>query len=125
MLAGLLKAPSRFSPSSDPVLAKERTEVVLVAMADAEYIDEKTAKKEITRIGTGVMGRDTGALDRYFADWVINQIDSFISNNDRDLKVKTTFNIPLQKIAEAKGGSHLCPDEAGRKNFADGACDFG
>src|SRR5690606_6191331 len=39
MLAGVLKAPSRFSPTSNPKLAQERTRVVIRAMEDAGYID--------------------------------------------------------------------------------------
>lgn len=101
-LAGLLKAPSRFSPAANPERAKERAMVVIHAMEDAEYIDEKRMKKELTQAAAKSAGRETGDLNRYFGDWVINQIDSFVSNNDRDLKVRTTFNQRLQVLAEKR-----------------------
>jgi len=39
-IAGLLKAPSRYSPNANPKLSAERTKVVLKAMEQAGYIDE-------------------------------------------------------------------------------------
>src|SRR5262249_48730176 len=46
MLAGMLKAPSRYSPASNPGLAASRAKVVLGAMADAGYITKEQAKAE-------------------------------------------------------------------------------
>ncbi len=46
MLAGLLKAPSRFSPRSNPSLAAQRARTVLNAMADAGYITPEQAQAQ-------------------------------------------------------------------------------
>jgi penicillin-binding protein 1A len=42
-IAGLLKAPSHYSPLSRPAAAEARTQVVLMAMRDAGYIDDREA----------------------------------------------------------------------------------
>jgi penicillin-binding protein 1A len=102
VLAGLLKAPSRFSPSSNPKLAKERAKTVIQEMREAGYINQKTADKEIKNARIQQVGSTTGALNHYFTDWIIDQIDSFITDDDGDVIVRTTFMPKLQLIAEAK-----------------------
>jgi len=103
VLAGLLKAPSRFSPAVNPKLAQDRAKTVIAAMADAGYIGESQKKEELAHGKVELPGgRSAGDLRRYFADWIINQIDSFITNNDRDLTVRTTFDVTLQRLAEEK-----------------------
>lgn len=98
-LAGVLKAPSRYSPAADPKKSRERAIVVIRAMEEAGYLDAKKAEREEKNAESRKIV-ETGDLNRYFGDWVINQIDSFISSNDRDLKVYTTFNPRLQVLAE-------------------------
>lgn len=102
MLAGLLKAPSRFSPAANPDLALARTKVVIAAMQDAGYIDEKTAAREISQGRIRVVRALAGDLNRYFADWIIDQIDGFIATSESDLYVRTTLNPKLQLLAEAR-----------------------
>jgi penicillin-binding protein 1A len=43
VIAGLLKAPSRYAPSNDPDRARERADIVLVAMLDQDYITSAPA----------------------------------------------------------------------------------
>lgn len=114
MLAGLLKAPSRYSPAVNPKLARDRTRVVIGAMADAGYLTEAQKKREIDRGRVELAGSGAaGDLNRYFADWIINQIDSFVSHNDRDIIVRTTFDTRLQILAEEKLAAQLArlPEE--------------
>src|SRR5690606_20336833 len=49
MLAGLLKAPSRYSPAVNPKLARERTRVVIGAMEAAGYISLAQKEEELKR----------------------------------------------------------------------------
>src|SRR5690606_17663662 len=44
-IAGLLKAPSRYSPAANPELSAQRTDTVLAAMVDAGYIKESDVKR--------------------------------------------------------------------------------
>ena len=102
VLAGLLKAPSRFSPATNPDLALARAKVVIETMKDAGYINTKTAALEIKNAHVQSMRSMSGDLNRYFADWVIDQVDSFIAATDSDIVVKTTLDPKLQLMAEAK-----------------------
>lgn len=99
MLAGLLKAPSRYNPEANPDLARKRTEQVLVNMVAAGYLSE--ADKEALKKGaTAVKPRRTSRKPRYFTDWVLSQVSSFVSPGDRDIIVLTTLDRSLQADAE-------------------------
>ncbi len=102
ILAGLLKAPSRYAPSANPKLASERAKTVIHTMEEAGYISKDMAKQEISHARMKLATSASGDLNRYFADWIIDQIDSYVSTTDRDLVVHTTFQPQLQLLAEAK-----------------------
>lgn len=99
LLAGLLRAPSKYSPANNPELAAGRAQVVLKSMADAGYItmDESTKQvvplpaKEYARAGAGDM--------RYFGDWVMEQLSAYVGSINQDLIVQTTLIPDLQKAA--------------------------
>lgn len=117
ILAGLLKAPSRYAPTANPKLSRDRARVVVAAMADAGFISKSERDQEIKRGQIELAGSsEAGDLNRYFSDWIINQIDSFVANNDRDIIVRTTLDIGLQKLAEEKVDAHVAalkPEEKG------------
>jgi penicillin-binding protein 1A len=100
LLAGLLKAPSRYSPARHKDRAARRTELVLGTMVEAGFItagEAGQARSETTR------GRAAaGAQARYFTDWVLAQVSAYIGPADRDLTVITTLNPTYQRIAEAE-----------------------
>ena len=100
IIAGLLRAPSRFAPSNDPAQALERAHTVLDTMVEAGYI---TKKQETAAIASAPMPDHkpgAGGDGRYFADWIADQIGPLIENAPQDLVVKTTLNIHLQRTAE-------------------------
>jgi penicillin-binding protein 1A len=101
LLAGLLKAPSRFSPARDGDLASRRAEQVLANMVDAEFITGRQAEAAKTAKAKFAMAL-SGQGGRYFGDWIIDQVTNFIGYPDRDLVVVTTLMPRLQKQAEAK-----------------------
>ncbi|HEX3860767.1 MAG TPA: PBP1A family penicillin-binding protein [Stellaceae bacterium] len=99
VIAGLLKAPTRFNPARDRDAAKGRATQVLDNMVDAGFItaaDAAAGAKEGTTLA--VAGRSGS---RYFADWVADQIRDFAGTTDRDLTVKTTLDPRQQTAAEA------------------------
>ena len=102
VLAGLLKAPSHFSPANNPDLAMERAKVVIETMREAGYIDDKMAAQITRNAKPPGLRSMAGELNHYFADWVIGQVDSFISSTGSDIFVKTTLDPKLQLMAEAK-----------------------
>ncbi len=113
-LAGLLKAPSRYSPARHKDRAARRTEDVLAAMTEAGFVTEAEARRaraEKTR------GRATaGGQARYFADWVLAQVPTYIGPADRDLTVITTFDANYQRAAAEELAALL--DGEGRKRAA-------
>ncbi len=97
LLAGLLKAPSRYSPFSNPELSLKRADQVIASMVDADYITEAEAKTAAVLPNTAPTSKG-GAL--YFVDWVLSRIPDYIGIVDDDLTVITTLNPSLQKLAE-------------------------
>jgi penicillin-binding protein 1A len=101
MLAGLLKAPSRYNPFGDPKAADARARLVLQNMVRAGYFTDVQARRVADG---GEVGRPAraGPTGRYFADWVLDQVTSYVGYSDRDLVVVTTLDTGLQRLAEAE-----------------------
>ncbi len=106
MLAGLLKAPSRYNPGSSPKLARKRTKLVLARMVEAGFISGKRAAlaiKQPHKLAAGL----TGAGRYYFADWVLARANDFIGDTNRDIVIVTTLNSRMQDIGEEQLGRYL------------------
>ena len=102
MLAGLLKAPSRYNPLANPGLAAKRTRQVLANMVDAGFftqVEVDAAKRHKGEVIASLGVRHGG---RYFVDWVLAQVPDFVSAGDRDVIVTTTIDRRLQRLAEAR-----------------------
>ncbi len=99
LLAGLLKAPSRFNPIASPKASMARAQVVLTAMVDAGYITKKRARAAARHKGILAPPRD-GANRRYFTDWAMDKVSKRISIDGRDLNVRTTMSPSMQRLAE-------------------------
>ncbi|MGC2200641.1 MAG: PBP1A family penicillin-binding protein [Stellaceae bacterium] len=102
VIAGLLKAPTRFNPTRDRDKAAARTAQVLAKMVEAGFVTER----EVAAAGRGggaafaaVPVTRPGA--RYFADWVAEQLADFTDTGNRDLTVLTTLDPRMQAEAEA------------------------
>lgn len=100
ILAGLLKAPTKFSPAASPEKADERAQQVLHAMTEAGFItitQKDTATKPTQALQ---MAKQGSVLGRYFADWIIEQIPILTGPIVDDLVVATTIDLPTQRLAE-------------------------
>ena len=101
VLAGLLKAPSKYSPIASPERAKKRAHQVLVNMEDAGYINEKEVKTSLAEFQPPKLYReDDPSGTRYFTDWLMDEIPNYVGNVEQDMTVITTLNPTLQKEAE-------------------------
>lgn len=100
VLAGLLKAPSRYSPLNDPEASRRRTADVLDNMVKAGYIDAKTAET-VQVTGAAQLVKRPIPAGRYFADWVMSNLDQFGEVAGKDIIVHTTLDIGLQRKVEA------------------------
>jgi penicillin-binding protein 1A len=99
MIAGLLKAPTRLAPTSNPKAAAARASVVLSNMVAAGYLAPPRADKARNRPAMVVSARDAGA-GHHFVDWVLEQLPADLRSTDRDLVVTTTLEPKIQRAAE-------------------------
>jgi len=99
VLAGLLKAPSRYNPVSSPELAAARASLVLDGMVEAGWLTERQAGQ--ARAGGVVLrGGGPGAQGRFVADWALERARDFVGYAGGDLVVTTTVEPRLQRLAE-------------------------
>ncbi|HZG31399.1 MAG TPA: transglycosylase domain-containing protein [Ensifer sp.] len=97
-IAGLLKAPSRLSPARDPAAAKARAEVVLGAMKDAGYINEKQVQSALSQAPDP--GRPyMSSAGQYVADMVMDRLHDMVGDVKEDLIVDTTIDPTLETEA--------------------------
>ncbi len=107
VIAGLLKAPSRYSPLNDSDASHKRTVQVLQNMVEAGYIDQKAADIAALQ-GAAQATRRPVPGGRYFADWIMGRLDDLgEAVQNRDIVVHTTLDMGLQRKAEAELKSTL------------------
>lgn len=104
VLAGLLKAPSRYSPASNPREAEMRAEQVLATMVEAGYLSED-AKEASLLMASQAQSNMYGSNIRYFCDLVVAQLQDTVGFDAQDLVVTTTLDARLQQIAESEASS--------------------
>ena len=97
MLAGVVQAPSRLAPTRNLKLAQKRGQLVLDAMAETGVISEARSHAVVparpVRQGSKV---PTGT---YFADWVAPAAQKAFEADFGEVKVRTTLDADLQRIA--------------------------
>ena len=99
MLAGLIRAPSRYAPTRDLELARNRAGVVLDSMVDSGVLSDAqaaAAKASPATLAAPKIRADTG----YFADWVAAETRLYAGPDDRLLVVETTLDRDIQNAAE-------------------------
>lgn len=99
IIAGLVKAPSRYAPSSDPERARARAAIVLSVMNESKPIPDLAAAQTALRdITFAPQARQNNV--RYFTDWVMSQLDVLTDETVEPLVVRTTLLSSMQKAAE-------------------------
>jgi len=100
MLAGLLKAPSYFAPTSDIQRAQDRAAVVLQLMREQDRITE--AEYQQARANPAVLSAAAAArAGGYFADWLMESGPGFLTTETtEDVTILTTFDQKVQAAAE-------------------------
>ena len=110
LLAGLLKAPSKFSPAGNRVLAAKRTSQVLDNMVAAGYLTQEAAQKAAAHDIVLAAVPTTQPGMRYFADWIEDQAAA--GGYGGDLVVTTTLDPQAQVAAEQAIQATLARDGA-------------
>ena len=120
MLAGLLKAPSRYNPRANPQSSGRRTARVLNAMKAAGYLDRW---QHFRALSTELNYRpyESREIGEYFAEWIWPQIEAQIGTPTTDLVITTTLDARAQALADNALLSHLDAPEAADKNISQGA----
>ncbi|MER5171937.1 transglycosylase domain-containing protein [Thioclava kandeliae] len=100
MLAGLLKAPTRYAPTNNLARSQARADTVLSLMHEQKFLTDaeyKEAKANPATLSEAAQKRAGG----YFADWVMDDIPPFLSNDTtEDVIIHTTFDQRIQTAAE-------------------------
>lgn len=101
MLAGLLRAPSRFAPTNDLARAQARAKTIVGLMAEQGYLTPSQAREALAHpaeLSEAAAARAGGA----FADWVMSSGPEFLTRKTtEDVQVVTTFDPRVQRAAEA------------------------
>jgi penicillin-binding protein 1A len=101
MLAGLLKAPSKYSPTFHPPMARERANNVLAKMVDAGFIS-KEAGEEAARETPQFSGlvQPTRSGVEYAVDAALERMPALVAALPGDLVIETTIDPELQHRAQ-------------------------
>src|SRR6185437_12809222 len=119
LLAGLLKAPSRYSPRRSVKLASARVDEVLENMVQAGYLSPDQARIASQQpLKLSAKGDDTGYP--YPVDWVAELLPELVGESDSDLIVDTTIDAGLQREAQISLRQML-DDEGGEVDASEGA----
>ena len=111
LLAGLLKAPSRYSPVSEGERAAARATVVLNEMEATGVItaDERAqAVLEPVRVSRTLATQHA----QYFIDWLDKEIRGLVGEPTEDMVVETTLDLTIQTSAERAVRRILDRDES-------------
>jgi len=114
LLAGLLKAPSRYNPVNDVTRAEVRATVVLDVMARTGVIspvEREHAFETPIHVRTGGRSNRAG----YFVDWISSEARERVSSHSRDLVVRTTLDIDAQDAAERAVAAVMDAEGGGRR----------
>src|SRR4051812_6042296 len=109
IIAGLVKAPSNYSPTADVEAARSRSSVVLQTMVKNGFIDASTAAAA-NPADVRIQETTNQNSVRYFTDWALPQLDSLIDQTTDPIDVWTTLDPGMQVAA----------DKAIRANAPDG-----
>ncbi|WP_174293316.1 transglycosylase domain-containing protein [Sphingomonas bacterium] len=100
VIAGLVKAPSNYSPTADSEAAVGRAGVVLAAMVRAGTVTAEQAKAaDPDSLKLAPEPKQNSV--RYFTDWALPQLDVLIDEQKQPLEVWTTIDPAMQRVADA------------------------
>ncbi|MDE2561948.1 MAG: PBP1A family penicillin-binding protein [Sphingomonadales bacterium] len=100
IIAGLVKAPSHYSPTADADAGKQRAHVVLDLMVKNGAISQE--QEDGVDLDKVKLAQEAGQNSvRYFTDWALPQLDLLLPDNDKPIEVWTTLDPGMQRAATA------------------------
>jgi len=98
IIAGLVKAPSRYSPTADLDAAIARGKVVLqVLEANGVIGPGEAATIDLKQVSIAKQEGQNSV--RYFTDWALPQLDFLLPENSEPIEVWTTLDVGMQNAA--------------------------
>ena len=99
IVAGLVKAPSNYSPTADVQAARDRSQVVIRSMVQNGFVSaERAANADTASIKIQATAKQNSV--RYFTDWALPQLDTLIDETSEPIDVWTTLDVGAQAAAE-------------------------
>ena len=99
IIAGLVKAPSNYSPTADAQAAVDRAGVVLQTMVETGKISQAEATAANPADVTLAPEPKSNSV-RYFTDWALPQLSTLIDDQTDPLDVWTTLDLGMQRQAD-------------------------
>ncbi len=119
VLAGLLKAPTRYNPLTHPQAADKRARLVLANMVKAGFVSAKTA---LNAAETGAKtDKDKDKSVFYFTDWIADEAEAYLGGIGQDIAIKTTLRPQMQTVLDREIQTALNSSEAKEKNVTQAA----
>ncbi|UUR09456.1 transglycosylase domain-containing protein [Sphingomonas glaciei] len=99
IIAGLVKAPSNYSPTADVEAAQGRASVVLDSMVRNGFVTaDVAASVDPAQIVVQPSTKQNSV--RYFTDWALPQLDTLIDETSEPIEVWTTLDTTMQGAAD-------------------------
>jgi penicillin-binding protein 1A len=98
IIAGLVKAPSNYSPTADVEAARGRAGVVLNSMVENGFLSSEAAAR-VDPATIRVQPAPKQNSVRYFTDWALPQLDTLIDETADPIDVWTTLDVRMQSAA--------------------------
>jgi penicillin-binding protein 1A len=99
IIAGMVKAPSNYSPTADVDAAVGRAEVVLALMREQGFISAAQAQVDPSTVNLKAEKSQNSA--RYFTDWALPQLEMLLPETTEPIEVWTTIDPGMQRAAAA------------------------
>ncbi|MFV0624178.1 PBP1A family penicillin-binding protein [Sphingomonas sp. ac-8] len=99
VIAGLVKAPSHYSPTADAEAAVGRAGVVLQLMQETGAISASEAAAANPHAVKLAPEPKQNSV-RYFTDWALPQLETLIDETSAPLDVWTTLDLSMQRAAD-------------------------
>jgi penicillin-binding protein 1A len=100
IIAGLVKAPSRYAPSADAEAARRRAATVIATMVSSGAVTPgEAAAADVATLRFAPQEQASGV--RYFTDWVLAEVETLTDESIEPLQVLTTLDPAGQRAAEA------------------------
>jgi penicillin-binding protein 1A len=112
IIAGLVKAPSNYSPTADVEAARGRAGVVLNSMVENGFLPASAA----TGVDPAEIKVQPAAKQnsvRYFTDWALPQLDTLIDETSDPIDVWTTLDPDMQSAANRAVNAYTPPGAQG------------